>query len=572
MPPVLFAPGVDGTPADVTDYNANWSLVEGSLDDIGEYIISGLVQSAGTGLSVNVTSGVASIGGRVTKSTSFTIGGLTPSTTNHLYLNQNGTGTANTSGTQPALSVKLGTATTDGSGVTVVGVTWAAGRMTRRRTESLIHGSGAGHPRAVDLASWHATNNEGNEVKGTLPAGAMPGSFNAPLTLTLDDANQNSVQVALSISHTYNAGGGGAGIGVEQDFVVETSANGTTKVAANLQATLTDLTPATATGKLAVRVIANNVQVTPLTVATADIRIPQATVATSQHGLLNIGSGGFDGSGGHFAGDAPGTQLAINAPSGYTGTYVDIQKNGVRLFYLDQFGTLFRLSAPVGTANDGQLSLGDAFTAFDGATSGKFVGSASGTYLAINAGSGFAGSLIDAQLQGAARFKVSNSGAVTATDALSATLADAGTSTEPTMLTLAHRSTGTPVASFGTTVLLQADNGSNALTNQLKVASGWSSATAGAESSLVIFSVRRSGADTEVLRFNANGAGRAQFAGDLFHVGSANSVGFFNVGPVTRQVGASAAGIAAIADASAKAAITALQNALAAYGLVTAPA
>jgi hypothetical protein len=533
--------------------------------------VSGLVQSAGTGLSVNVTSGVASIGGRVTKSTSFTIGGLTPSTTNHLYLNQNGTGTANTSGTQPALSVKLGTATTDGSGVTAVGTNWAAGRMTRRRTENLVHGGGAGHPRAGDLSSWHATNNEGNEFKGTLPAGALPAAFTAPVTFTLDDANQNSVQVALTIAHTYNAGGGGAGIGVEQDFVVETSANGTNKVAANLQATLTDLTPATATGKLAFRVIANNAQVTPLTIATADIRIPQATATAAQHGLLNVGSGGFDGSGGHFVGAAQGTLLALNAPAGFTGYLSAAQVNGVSL-WLVQNNAGFLTNAPNAAPNFGLFNLGDLLNTFDGSTGGHFVGSGSGTYLAINAGSGFAGSLIDAQLQGAARFKVSNTGAVTATDALSATLTDAGTSTEPTMLTLAHRSSGTPVASFGTTVLLQADNGSNALTNQLKVASGWSSATAGAESSLVIFSVRRSGADTEVLRFNANGAGRAQFAGDLFHVGSANSVGFFNVGPVTRQVGASAAGIAAIADASAKAAITALQNALAAYGLVTAPA
>jgi hypothetical protein len=288
---------------------------EGSLDDIGEYIISGLVQSAGTGLSVNVTSGVASIGGRVTKGTSFTIGGLTPSTTNHLYLNQDGTGTANTTGTQPALSVKLGTATTDGSGVTAVALTWAAGRMTRRRTEALVHGSGAGHPRAVDVSSWHATNNEGNEMKGTLPAGALPAAFNAPLTLTLDDANQNSVQTALTIAHTFNGGGGATGIGVEQDFVVETSTNGTNKVAANLQATLTNLTPATAAGKLAVGVIANNAQVTPLTIASQDIRIPQATVATSQHGLLNIGSGRLRRLGralrGRCAGHTAGDQRAL---------------------------------------------------------------------------------------------------------------------------------------------------------------------------------------------------------------------------------------------------------------------
>jgi hypothetical protein len=51
-----------------------------------------------------------------------------------------------------------------------------------------------------------------------------------------------------------------------------------------------------------------------------------------------------------------------------------------------------------------------------------------------------------------------------------------------------------------------------------------------------------------------------------------NTLAFFDTAPVAKQVGASAAGIASITDAAAKAAITALQNALAAYALVTAPA
>lgn len=49
-------------------------------------------------------------------------------------------------------------------------------------------------------------------------------------------------------------------------------------------------------------------------------------------------------------------------------------------------------------------------------------------------------------------------------------------------------------------------------------------------------------------------------------------VGFLGATPVVRQAGASATGIAAVLDANAKAALTALQAALAAYGLVTSPA
>lgn len=49
-------------------------------------------------------------------------------------------------------------------------------------------------------------------------------------------------------------------------------------------------------------------------------------------------------------------------------------------------------------------------------------------------------------------------------------------------------------------------------------------------------------------------------------------LGLLGAAAVARQTGASAAGIAAVSDANAKAALTALQSALAAYGLVTSPA
>lgn len=66
--------------------------------------------------------------------------------------------------------------------------------------------------------------------------------------------------------------------------------------------------------------------------------------------------------------------------------------------------------------------------------------------------------------------------------------------------------------------------------------------------------------------------------GNILHeVGSNGSlgsgtVGFLGTAPVAQQIGASAAAIAAITDANAKAAISALQTALAAFGLVTSPA
>lgn len=119
-----------GVPLNGDDLNENFQILEASLGDIGPYVISGLVPSAGTGLSVNVTGGTALIGGQVTVS-SFTIGSLTDATTNHLYLLNTGAGTSNTTGTAPANSVKLGTAVTAGGIVTSVSTTAASGRQAK---------------------------------------------------------------------------------------------------------------------------------------------------------------------------------------------------------------------------------------------------------------------------------------------------------------------------------------------------------------------------------------------------------------------------------------------------------
>ncbi len=72
--------------------------------------------------------------------------------------------------------------------------------------------------------------------------------------------------------------------------------------------------------------------------------------------------------------------------------------------------TLHSYSAPVATANYGLLSIGNGL--FDGTTSGHFSGSSSGTYLAVNAASGYAGNLIDLQVAGSSQFKVTSTGEV----------------------------------------------------------------------------------------------------------------------------------------------------------------
>jgi hypothetical protein len=150
---------------------------------------------------------------------------------------------------------------------------------------------------------------------------------------------------------------------------------------------------------------------------------------------------------------------------------------------------------------------------------------------------------------------------VTGTGGETISITDAGTTNEPTLTTWQHRTSGTPGASFGSVLKVQADNAANALTDQLTIASGWNSPAAGAETSLAIFSIRRAGVNTEVFRLNANGNGRAQFAQELFHANASGAVGFFGVGPVTKPtVTGSRGGNAALAS---------LLTQLAALGLIT---
>lgn len=175
------------------DYNGNLDHIEAFFKDLGPWVISGLVPSAGVGLQVSVTAGVALFNGRLEATGAFTIGGLTDATTNHLYVLNTGAGTSNTTGTAPANSVKIGTAVTAAGAVSSVQTNWTSGRQLLVRHENFVHGSGAGHPRAVDLASWHASNNEGNEVKGTLPAGAQAAQDHGTLTGLGDDDHSQYV-------------------------------------------------------------------------------------------------------------------------------------------------------------------------------------------------------------------------------------------------------------------------------------------------------------------------------------------------------------------------------------------
>jgi hypothetical protein len=189
----LLTPDVLGAVSSLTNYNANLDEIENSFGAQGYFVVTGLVPSIGTGLSVNVTAGTALVAGLVTVSAGFAIGGLTPSTTNHLYLNQNGTGTSNTSGTQPALTTKLGTATTSGVAVTSVNVLRSSGRQSLIRPENQVPGA-VGSPGSLNLASWAASAADATQFFGTLPAGTLPANvFLKDADQTLSDGTDIAV-------------------------------------------------------------------------------------------------------------------------------------------------------------------------------------------------------------------------------------------------------------------------------------------------------------------------------------------------------------------------------------------
>lgn len=99
---------------------AAWTSANKTIAVATEYRVNGYALSAGTGLNVDISSGTCFVNGFEVVSDGTQIEALSPNSTNYVYLNDDGTFTVNTSGTQPADTLFLGTATTNASAVTAV--------------------------------------------------------------------------------------------------------------------------------------------------------------------------------------------------------------------------------------------------------------------------------------------------------------------------------------------------------------------------------------------------------------------------------------------------------------------
>lgn len=155
---------------------------------------------------------------------------------------------------------------------------------------------------------------------------------------------------------------------------------------------------------------------------------------------------------------------------------------------------------------------------------------------------------------------------------------DAATNTPLTVLTVGHLSSGAAAAGLGAEIHLDSQGSAGTQVTFGHMRALYAGGGAGAENGTFIWGSIMGGTKVDLMRFrttvgmapSGGVGGQVWVQADLLHSG--NSLSFFNGAQVAKQTGASAAGIAAIVDVNVKAAITALQTALANYSLVTSPA
>lgn len=99
-------------------------------------------------------------------------------------------------------------------------------------------------------------------------------------------------------------------------------------------------------------------------------------------------------------GSANGTWLGINADTAFTGDLLRLQINGSDLFQLTYEGRIAMGAQPVASGVRSLLGLGNAIAS----------GNANGTYLGINAPSGYTGDLVHYQVNGTSFYKIDANG------------------------------------------------------------------------------------------------------------------------------------------------------------------
>ena len=102
-------------------------------------------------------------------------------------------------------------------------------------------------------------------------------------------------------------------------------------------------------------------------------------MSSADYGLLSLGTGYWDGSSpGHFAGSADGTMLAVNAPAGFAGNFIDLQAGGASRFYVDYLGNI--------VSSGSQIYSGDMVVGGDLAVNGGNLTTTAPVFNLLNSG------------------------------------------------------------------------------------------------------------------------------------------------------------------------------------------
>lgn len=157
-------------------------------------------------------------------------------------------------------------------------------------------------------------------------------------TFTVDDANSAGVTSVVKLVHTV-AGGvgslGNVGIGTELTMATEDfSTNDLVVVQARLQA----VTFGTNTSYLKVRLLWQGSEFEAVRFSPFQSYSEQPMGATSDHGLMNWGEGGFNSGAPNFVGNGQGTILAVNVASTALGDLISLQQAGVNRFNVTSDG------------------------------------------------------------------------------------------------------------------------------------------------------------------------------------------------------------------------------------------
>ncbi len=280
--------------------------------------------------------------------------------------------------------------------------------MANKTIADLAHSSGAiGNTDKFEIDNGSSEYRTFAEIIAALP-GTVAGSdtqfqYNSSGSLA-GAASLLKTTTGIKVFPTTTTGSGTSG-----GFVVDAESLTQGDAAAILSGTVT-------TGKLLkINTVGNTWTGNSTSTGLVDITCSSTGGAVSDISmLLNLARSGTNA---HATHQAYGLNVSVtNTGTTSTNVAANLTASGATTnIAITATGLIQAYGAISATANYGKLSIGSGAAAFDGSTSGFFAGSSAGTHLAVNAASGFTGSLIDLQTAGVTQLSLSGAGVMVLT-------------------------------------------------------------------------------------------------------------------------------------------------------------